>query len=427
MAAPSSQERVLLAIEHRESDRIPLDLGATNVTGMHANTVYALRQALSLDPPGTPVKVVEPYQILGEIKPDLLDALEVDVVQLPSPRTMFGFPNENWREWQTPQGFPVLVPESFNTDTEPGGDVFMYPQGDKSAPPSGHLPADGWYFDAIIRQPPIDEDTLEPEDNLEEFPLVSQADLDFYEREAARVRSGSDRAVVGGFGGTAFGDIAYVPGIQLKHPRGIRDVEEWYVSTLSRRDYVYEVFDRQCDIALTNLARIHAVIGDRIDVLFVSGTDFGMQTGSMISPDHYRELFQPFHIRVNDWIHANTTWKSFIHSCGSVANLLEGFIESGFDIFNPVQVSATDMGAESLKARFGGRIAFWGGGVDTQHTLPFGTPDEVRAETRERLRTFGAGGGFIFNPVHNIQPNTPVENVLALYESVRDFRAYPVT
>ena len=125
MAGPSSQERVLHAIEHRESDRVPLDLGATNVTGMHANTVYALRQALTLDPPGTPVKVVEPFQILGEIKPDLLDALEVDAVQLPSPRTMFGFPNENWREWHTPQGVPVLVPESFNTDPEPGGDVFM--------------------------------------------------------------------------------------------------------------------------------------------------------------------------------------------------------------------------------------------------------------------------------------------------------------
>ena len=426
MAGLTSRARVLLAIEHRESDRVPLDLGATNVTGMHANTVYALRQALALDPPGTPVKVVEPFQILGEIKPDLLDVLGVDVVQLPSPRTMFGFPNENWREWQTPQGVPVLVPESFNTDPEPNGDVLMYPEGDKSAPASGRLPAGGWYFDAIIRQPPIDDDNLRVEDNLEEFTLVSDADLEYYDRESRRIRSESDRAVVAGFGGTAFGDIAFVPGIQLKHPRGIRDVEEWYVSTLSRSDYVREVFDRQCDIALANLARIHAVVGDRIDILFVSGTDFGMQTGSMISPAHYCDLFQPFHARVNDWIHANTTWKSLIHSCGSVANLLDGFIESGFDIFNPVQVSATGMSAAGLKERFGDQVTFWGGGIDTQQTLPFGTPDEVRAETRERLRIFGTGGGFVFNPVHNIQPNTPVENVLAMYETVRDFRAYPL-
>ena len=157
------------------------------------------------------------------------------------------------------------------------------------------------------------------------------------------------------FGGTGFGDIAMVPGPSLKHPKGIRDVEEWYVSTLTRRDYVYSVFERQCEIGIANLERVHAAVGDRVDVVLVTGTDFGTQQGPFISPATYRDLFMPFHKAVNDWVHAHTTWKTFIHSCGSVSALIPDFIEAGFDILNPVQCSAADMDPRDLKRRFGDR------------------------------------------------------------------------
>ena len=153
----SSRERVKLALNHQEPDRIPLDLGGSSVTGMHVSTVYLLRQALGLDPPATPVKVIDPYQMLGEIKLDLIAALGVDVVPLRSPKTSFGFKNEGWRPW-TFNGTPVLVPAGFNTVPEADGSLLMYPQGDKSAPPSGKMPAGGWYFDALIRQEPIDDE-----------------------------------------------------------------------------------------------------------------------------------------------------------------------------------------------------------------------------------------------------------------------------
>src|SRR5512136_299211 len=172
-----SRERVLCALNHRQPDCVPLDLGASSVTGMHASSVYLLRQALHLDPPGTPVKVTEPYQILGEIQPDLMTALCVDVVGVGSPRTMFGFRNENWKPWTLFDGTPVLVPEGFNTTPEPNGSILMYPQGDRCAPPSGRMPAGGFYFDTIIRQPPIDDATLKVEDNLEEFGPISDDDL----------------------------------------------------------------------------------------------------------------------------------------------------------------------------------------------------------------------------------------------------------
>ncbi len=165
----TSRERVQTALNHSTPDRLPLDLGGSMATGMQVSTVYRLRQALRLDPPGTPVKVVEPYQMLGEIQLDLVEALSVDVLPLNATRTFFGFRNEGWKPWTLFDDTPVLVPAAFNTDPEPNGDILMYPEGDKSAPPSGRMPFGGYYFDTIVRQPPIDEDKMNVEDNLEEI------------------------------------------------------------------------------------------------------------------------------------------------------------------------------------------------------------------------------------------------------------------
>ncbi|MBN2390676.1 MAG: methyltransferase [Anaerolineae bacterium] len=422
----TSRERVKLALNHQEPDRVPLDLGGSPVSGMHVSVVYALRQALALDTPGTPVKVVEPYQMLGEIAPDLIAALGVDVVPLGAPTTMFGFKNEGWKSWTTFDGTPVLVPEGFNTEPEPDGDLLMYPEGDQSAPPSGRMPSGGWYFDAIVRQPSIDEANLNVEDNLEEFAPITDEVLAHFAREADRLYTQTDKAILANFGGTAFGDIALVPATQLRHPKGIRDIEEWYVSTIARRDYVWAIFERQCEIALANLEKLYALVGDLVSVVMVTGTDFGSQTGPFISPKTYRSLYQPFHVRVNTWIHTHTPWKTFIHSCGSVYALIPDFIDAGFDILNPVQCSAAHMDPAALKQTFGDRITFWGGGVDTQKTLPFGMPDDVRREVHERLRIFAPGGGFVFNTIHNVQPLSPVGNLLALYETVREYGQYPI-
>ncbi len=421
----TSRERVHAALNHKEPDLVPLDLGASAVTGMHVSSVYRLRQALGLDTPGTPIKVVEPYQMLGEIGPDLIEALGVDVLGLAGSRTLFGFRNENWRPWTLTDGTPVLVPEAFNTRPEPNGDILMYPEGDPSAPPSGRMPKGGFYFDTIIRQDPIDDDRLDPKDNLQEFQPISEEELQHFQARAETLAA-SGKAVLASLGGAAFGDIALVPAPWLKHPRGIRDVAEWYMSTASRRDYVYEIFERQCEIALANWERIRSVAGEVISAVFVTGTDFGTQQGPFISLKAYRDLYKPFHRIVNDWVHTHTDWKTFIHSCGSVRVFIEDFIDAGFDILNPVQCSAARMNPRELKQQYGDRIVFWGGGVDTQFTLPFGTPEQIRNEVRERIQVFGPGGGFIFNTTHNVQSNIPVENLVALYEALNNYRSYPI-
>jgi uroporphyrinogen-III decarboxylase len=204
----------------------------------------------------------------------------------------------------------------------------------------------------------------------------------------------------------------------MKQTRGIRDIEEWYISTVTRRDYIKEVFARQAEIAIENFALIHQAVGDRVHVVFVDGTDLAAQNTMFCSLDGYRDLYLPYSRKVNDWIGANTKWKTLKHCCGGCEPLIEGFIEAGFDILNPVQTSAQGMDPRTLVDKYGGRIVFWGGGVDTQKTLPFGTADEVRQQVAERLEVFGSAPGFVFNTIHNIQCNTPVENLLAMFEAL---------
>ncbi len=413
----TSREQVLTAFAHREPDRVPIDIGGSSVTGIHVTCVAALRDYYGLEK--RPVIVHEPYQMLGWVDEDLKQAMDIDVEGVFPYSTMFGFVNERWKPWRW-RGLEVLVPGDFNTTEDRNGDILIYPEGDTTAPPSGRMPSSSYFFDTIIRQEPIDEDRLDPEDNLEEFGPVSEAYLNQLAGAARKARA-TGRAVMATFGGTAFGDIALVPAPFLKHPKGIRDVTEWYVSTRTRRDYIHKVFSRQCEIALANLERIHAVAGDNVDVVFVCGTDFGTQTSAFCSVETLRELYLPYYKQVNDWIHRHTPWKTFKHSCGSVERFLNALIEAGFDAINPVQCSATGMAPEHLKKTYGDRLVFWGGGVDTQKTLPFGKPEQVREEVLRRCEVFAKGGGFIFDAIHNIQARTPVENIVAMIDAVREF------
>ena len=416
----TSRERVRAAINHRQPDRVPVDFGATYETGIHIDAVYRLRQALGLGGPDDRVTVVESYQMLGEIDDALKDELGVDCTGLFNTFDVFGFLKADWKPWTTFGGSHVLVPGGFNTDQNEDGSIYQYPEGDRTVPPSSVMPSGGFYFDSLNRQKPIDDDTLSVEDNLEEFGPYPDELLRYLDAESRRLYENSDRAIVYSFYGTSFNDIGNVSAPQLKDPKGIRDVEEWYVSTLTRRDFVYEVFDRQCEIALANYARVLDAVGDRVDVVKISGADFGTQRGPLVSPDFYREMLKPFHKRVCDWIHDNTTWKTFMHCCGGIRPLLPDMIDAGIDIMSPVQCSADGMEPEGLKQDFGDDIVFWGGGVDTQSTLSFGTPEDVYNEVSERIRIFSPGGGFVFNAVHNIQATTPVENLRAMIEAVRD-------
>ena len=414
----TSRQRLQAAINHQQPDRVPVDFGSNAVTGMHVSAVIRLRQAV-LGDKNYKVKVIEPYQMLGEIDAELRDALGIDVVGLYTRKNLFGFENEDWKPFALYDGTEVLVPGNFNTTKNAVGDTLIYPEGDMTVPPSGHMPKDAYFFDSIIRQPPVDDEKLNVADNLEEFGLLDAGALTWYEKQIAALEN-SGRAVMMTFPGTAFGDIALVQAPFLKNPKGIRDVAEWYVSTAIRKDYVHAIFEKQCEYAMKNIEALAKVLGDRVDATFVTGADFGTQRGLLISKEAYREMFKPYHTQVCKKIHELTRWKVFIHSCGSVWDLLPDFIDAGFDILNPVQCSAARMDARALKKEFGKHLTFWGGGANTQQTLPFGAPDDVYREVRERIDIFNEGGGFVFDAVHNIQGPTPVQNLLAMFKAITD-------
>ncbi|HOI49187.1 MAG TPA: hypothetical protein PK167_07775, partial [Prolixibacteraceae bacterium] len=261
-----SRQQFLKTVNHRQPDRVVIDMGSTGVTGIHVLAVEKLRNYFGLEK--RPVRVTEPYQMLGEVDLELQQAIGIDVVGAWGKNNMFGIYNQApFKPFKTFWGQEVLVPENFNTTLDAKGDLLVYPEGDTTVAAAAKMPQSGYFFDAIIRQPPIDEEKLDPADNLEEFGLVSSGDLDFWATATRNARA-TGKAVIASLGGTALGDIALVPGLQLKHPKGIRDVAEWYMSTVVRPDYIQAVFDRQVDIAIENFRRLYEVIGDNIDAVF---------------------------------------------------------------------------------------------------------------------------------------------------------------
>ncbi|MBG0858008.1 MAG: methyltransferase [Bacteroidales bacterium] len=413
----TSKQNFIKTINHLQPDKVVVDFGATPVTGIHVVIVEKLREYYGLGK--RPVKVTEPYQMLGEIDEELIREMNIDVIGLSGEKNMFGIRNSDWKVHKTLWGQEVLFPGDFNYTYNENGDILIYPEGDTSVPPSAKMPKSGFFFDALDRQKPVEDSALRLEDNLEEFGYLTDRDLSYWKDQVLSARE-SRKAVVANPGGTALGDIALVPAVGMKDPKGIRGVEEWYISTLTRVDFIKELYDRQTDIAVENLKKLYGVIGNSIDVIYICGTDFGTQNSTFCSPETFAKVWLPYYKKENDWIHENTGWRTFKHSCGAVEPLMDLFIESGFDIINPVQINASGMDPVLLKKKYGDRIVFWGGGVDTQGVFAFGTPRQVKDQVKRQCEVLNNNGGFVFNTVHNIQANVPFANVIAMLEAVKE-------
>jgi len=334
-----SRDNFIKTINHVQPSRVVIDFGSTPVTGIHVIIIEKLREYYGLEK--RPVKVTEPYQMLGEVDSELVQAMGIDVTGLSGEKNMFGMRNTGWKQHKTLWGQEVLFPGEFNYSYNSNGDILIYPEGDMSVQPSAMMPKTGFFFDALDRNIPVNEDTL-LEDNMEEFKPIGKHDLEYWSLQVDSIK-GSSGAVVANPGGTALGDIALVPAVNLRNPKGIRSVAEWYMSTLTREGFIKELYEKQTDIAVENLRQLHAIFGSNIDVVYICGTDFGTQNSTFCSPETYRALWLPYYKKINDWIHSNTGWKTFKHSCGAIEPFIDLFIESGFDILNPVQINAAGM------------------------------------------------------------------------------------
>jgi hypothetical protein len=413
----TSRERVKAAFAHKEADRVPVDFGNFCCSNINAITMKRLREHYGL--PDKPVKIKDMSTMVGVMERDLMDVMGCDVQELDPYGDTFGNVNRDWKEW-TYLGETVLIPGSCAFKEDGKGGTYIYPFGDAGVEPSGYMPAGGFYFDNLQRSPAFDEDAANPLDQVEDFPVVSGEMLEFHKSRMA-VYAKENRAIQASPGYFGFGDANNIPGPNVKHPKGIRDISEWYTAPLLYPDYVREVFEIETERAIESFKKYYEAFGNDLDVVYICGADFGSQRGPLINPETFKTVYVPHYKKVTDWIHSNTEWKVIKHCCGGIFPIIPHMIEAGIDALNPVQCSAEGMDPQRLKDAYGKDMVFWGGGVNTQQTLPFGSPEEVRREVLERLRIFSKDGGYIFNTIHNIQANTPIQNIVAMVDAVKEF------
>ena len=413
----NSRERVLTSFAHKEPDKVAVDFGGMSCSMINAQVMTELRHYFGLKEELP--KINDMSTMTAYVEPDLADCMGTDVQQLYNYADTYGHRNIKWKEWNY-RGTPVAIPEDCVIQEDGNGGYYVFPEGDDTVAPSGHMPANGFYFDNLTRTPEFDEDKANPDDNAEDYMPVSDEQIAYHKKVLAELKP-THRAINVGLCYSCLGDANNIPGPNIKHPKGIRSIAEWYTAPLMYPDYVEEVFEKGTDIAIQNFQRYWDEFGSDIDVMYICGTDLGSQNSLMMSTDTFKELYLPYYKKMNNWIHENTTWKTLKHSCGAIFDVLPYLIEAGFDAINPVQCSAVGMDPKRLKDTYGKDILFWGGGVDTQRVLPFGTPEEVREQVLERLEIFSKDGGYIFNHIHCIQANTPIENIAAMVDAVKEF------
>jgi len=408
----TSRERVLRTLSHEEPDRVPFDLGGTVMSGIMAQSLDRFLRHSGTN--GRRVRVYELFQMLGEVELDLAEQWEVDVLPVETPDLFFDIRREDWKPWTLFDGTDVLVPGAFDVEINERGDWLLHAGGDPSRPVEGRMPKDGYYFDmySIMSMDPDweppDLDTVRAKAGR-----PSEEELRHLSDRASYLRKHTDKALI------MLGKGWWGLGLEGSIPDSLMLLAE-------RPDYVRGLLDLRTETAIENLRTVYDALGNNVDLVIIDGQDFGTQRAEIFSPGVFAELFAPRYATQVEWIHEHTPWRVWQHTCGSVPNLIPHLVDAGIDAINPVQTSAEGMGAEELVSRFGDEITFWGGGIDTQHTLPFGTPEDVHREVRERIETFAPGGGFVFAAIHNIQANTPPENIAAMLDALREYGEYPI-
>lgn len=419
--AMTSRERVRKAINHQITDRVPIDLGSTPVTTIHVLALEKLRKRLGLK--DEILTLTDPLLQCAELEKDVRECLQIDCIGIWGITNTIGIHNINHKKWTLPDGTEVLVGGDFVYTVGEDGSLYAYAKGDTNYPPSARMPKGGYYFDPIVRQEDLAAKTewnaRRDYDGL--YTLMSEKELKACEEQSVDFYNNTQCALVGRYDWGGLGDAFHVPGPwQKETPYGVRNMPDWMMTMYEEPQYIKELFDMQTEIAVENLKLYKEAVGDRIDVIELTATDFAHQNGLMISRDIFRDMYKPYYKRMNDWIHANTKWKIFIHSCGAVTQIIPDFIEAGFDILNPIQVSAKGMDAAVIKEKFGKDLVFWGGGCNPQETMPNASPEEVYAETRKTAEILSKGGGFVGGHIHNVQPDVPPENLIAELQALRD-------
>lgn len=401
----SSRERVIAALHHQEPDRVPIDMGGSRVSGMAA---VAYRRLLDYLGWSEDVQVYDLKQQLAEPSLPVVNRLGGDVLQIHrlAPTTGMPFlPTDRWKPGRLVDGASCLVPEAYECRSRDDGTLEIWHAGQVIA----RRPTAALYFD-VCHAPLAEAET--PED-LDRFVFPDP----WSEREEAYLRArikqcydGTDKAL--------FAGMPLLNGSFFEISLTLFGYERFMEQLILNRPLIEHWLERLLANDLQVLDRFLAVAGPYIQAIHMND-DFGAQDGLQISPQIYREVFKPRQRRWIECVKAQTAAKVFLHCDGAVEEILPDFIEVGIDVLNPLQTSAKGMDPRKIKTQYGDRLAFWGGGVDTQTTLPFGTLDDIRREVRERIEILRPGGGYVFATIHNIQPDIPPDKVLAVFDTAQ--------
>jgi uroporphyrinogen decarboxylase len=410
----NSRQRTLAALNHEQPDRVPVDLGATPSSGISAIAYGALTRHLGLADSKT--RIYDVVQQLAQPEEELLDRLGVDVVDVG--RT-FNTKSSDWYDIKLVDGTPAQYPVWFHPQVQEDGSWRAYcADGTHIAT----MPASGYFFDQACF-PYLDGYPDDYADlpsamrkvlwaGLAHSPWDHAGDESFWQtlrRRASELRASSERAIVIACGCNL-----------LEWGMFLRRMDNFLMDLHRQPDQVERLLDALMEQHLATLEKVCTAVGDVVDILRF-GDDLGMDSGPFMRPALYRRLFKPRHTQLCDYVRRHSSMKTFLHSCGSIYAILPDLIEAGYDVINPVQTNCHDMEPERLKREFGNDITFWGGGCDTRAVLNHATPGQVREHVLQRLEIFAPGGGYVFNPVHNILPEVPPENVLAAFDAVAEF------
>ncbi len=407
----NSRERVIEAVNFRKPDRVPVDLGGIRASGINAVVYDQLKKRMGID---TPTKIHDSMQILAELEMEVLDRLHVDVVPLEAATAKWAEQDASVGvERELFCGLKVHFPPNTKIAVEPDGNWVLCGQDDK---PYARMPKDGLYFDFI--RSTLSGHTIEP-NAFKPRTVVSDEELEVMAERSKNLYENTDKAILG------WGASISMMGLSALLSDNITQgsLDEWLCMLMVEKDTANEMMARYVDATISCMKMYHQAVGDRCFAWGVASDDAGTQRSELIAPQLFEEMIIPHYKRLCDWVHENTGWKTYLHSCGSVYNYIQQWIDAGIDILNPVQISAVNMEPERLQREFGGKIVFWGGGCDTQRVLPLGTPKEIREHVRQNIDIFGREGGFVFTQVHNIQQNVPVENVEAMFDAAYEFGA----
>jgi uroporphyrinogen decarboxylase len=411
----NARERVLAAFNHQEPDGIPVDMGATPSSGISAIAYTGLKQHLGIQ--GGHTRVYDVVQQLAQPEAEILDRYRIDAIDI---GRAFNVDDADWYDIDLPNGMTVQFPAWFKPVQQPDGSWDAYaPDGTRIAT----MPFSAAFFDQTCY--PYIDGYPDAYANLGEvMPKVLWSGLvhspwdhaheaDFWAQLRARaleLRATSDRALM------------IVVGCNLfEWGTFLRRIDNFLMDLVSEPENVERLLDALVEKHLATLEKVCAAVGDIADVCRF-GDDLGTDRGPFMSPVIYRELFKPRHKIMTDYVKRNSTMHTFLHSCGSIHKLMPDLIEAGFEIFNPIQITARDMEPARVKQDFGKDVTFWGGGCDTRRILNRSTPEQVKDHVRKNIETLAPGGGFVFNTVHNILPDVPPQNIVAMFEAVDEYR-----